>query len=63
MTSVWPDTCLIRAIPYPVFLVTGASLLVIGGFAYARRGGGRTDPELRPGSTRHEGMLPGGGKT
>src|SRR5208337_2058902 len=26
---------------------------------YARRGGGRTDPELRPGSTRHEGHLRG----
>ena len=30
MTYLWPDTYLIRAIPYPVFLVTGASLLVIG---------------------------------
>ncbi|MGO8902602.1 MAG: methyltransferase family protein [Isosphaeraceae bacterium] len=30
MTYFWPDTYLIRAIPYPVFLVTGASLLVIG---------------------------------
>ena len=30
MTYLWPDTCLIRAIPYPVFLVTGASLLVFG---------------------------------
>src|SRR5208337_1578580 len=26
---------------------------------YARRGGGRTDPELRPGSTRQEGHLRG----
>ena len=30
MTYLWSDTYLIRAIPYPVFLVTGASLLVIG---------------------------------
>ena len=30
MTYLWPDTYLIRAIPYPVFLVTGGSLLVIG---------------------------------
>ena len=58
MTYLWPDTYLIRAIPYPVFLVTGASLLVIG-VLYARRGGGRTNPELRPGSTRHEGHLRG----
>ena len=30
MTYLWPDTYLIRAIRYPVYLVTGASLLVIG---------------------------------
>lgn len=29
-TYLWPDVCLIRVVPYPVFLVVGTVLLVIG---------------------------------
>ena len=30
VTWLWPEVCLVTAVPYPVFLVAGIALLVVG---------------------------------